>query len=144
MSLDISPPLSYETSVAFVQRVQVLWNNGEPEDVIGLFAADCEWRDNERQLSSKTEISNYLHQCQKTQLHYSVRAELWSHSFFRLAISFQSEWQNPKRGHWFRSSGHLFVRLDNIGKIKEFCLSTSENEISVNQRRIGINSLDKK
>ena len=139
MSLGISPPLSHESSVSFVKRIQALWNDGTPETIIELFAENCEWRDNERQLCRSEEIHSFLSLCQKQQLHYSVRAELWSHSFFRMAISFQSEWQHATKGRWFRSSGHLFIRLDSIGLIKEFCLSTNGSAISVNERSIGIN-----
>jgi len=138
MNYQISPPLGYDTALTFVKNLQGTWNQGDTSQIIQRFAFDCEWRDNERQIQGVDEISEFLQRRQKEQLHYLVEAELWSHSFFRLAVSFQSEWQNAKRGKWFRSSGHIFIRIDNIGRIKEFCISTSGVPISVDERRLGV------
>ena len=133
-----SPPLSHETATTFVKKLQLTWNDGDAAEMAEVFSQDCEWRDNSRQLQGKDEIQEYLQSRIQEQLHFQVKAELWSHSFFRLAVSFQSEWQNATKGKWYRASGHIFIRLDNIGGIKEFCLSTSDTAISVNQRTHGI------
>ena len=123
MTIPIIPPLDHEKAASYVKQLESLWNDGEAHQVISTFAEDCEWRDNERQLSGNSEILNLFTDCQNEKVNYRVRGELWSYSFFRIAVSFQSEWQDAESKH--RNCGHVFIRMDGLGKIKEFCLSSS-------------------
>lgn len=125
MRLPIAPPLDYEKALEFVKQLELLWNGGQRQQLVSRFAQDCEWRDNERQLSGNAEILNLLTECQNQKANHRVRGELWSHSFFRIAVSFQSEWRGLSKDSKFRNCGHIFIRLDGLGKIKEFCLSSS-------------------
>ena len=125
MRLPIAPPLDHEKAAEFVRKLESFWNEGKSQQLNSVFSEDCEWRDNERQLTGNTEIMNLMNECRNEKVNYRVRGELWSHSFFRIAVSFQSEWRDSKKDSKFRNCGHVFIRLDSSGKIKEFCLSSS-------------------
>ncbi len=135
----MTPPLSHDKAEAIVKAAQDIWNFADINEIGGLFNDDCEWRDNHRHLHNKQSVFDFLRLKKLSERHYQVRAEVWSHSFFRLAVSFQSEWQHAIKDRWYRSSGHIFIRLDNFGLVKEFCLSTNGRAIQANERSIGFN-----
>lgn len=133
------PPLSLENATKVVKVAETIWNNGDAYEIANLFNNDCEWRDNQRHLHGKQDILSFIQRRQRNETNYKVYAELWSHSFFRLAVSFQSEWQREHSEQWFRLSGHIFMRLDSFGLINEFCLSTNSKVISAKERSVGFN-----
>jgi nuclear transport factor 2 (NTF2) superfamily protein len=140
MNQGFVPPLTLDKAAEAVKFAESIWNKGEAQETAELFNNNCEWRDNQRHLHGKQDILNFLLKKQRDETNYQLRAELWSHSFFRLAVSFQSEWQNVGNEQWLRSSGHIFIRLDSFGLINEFCLSTNGKVITAKERSIGFNS----
>lgn len=139
MNQGFVPPLSQDKAVDAVKFVESIWNNAEAHQISDLFNNDCEWRDNQRHLHGKQDILSFLQERQRKEANYRVRAELWSHSFFRLAVSFRREWQHVRDEQWFRTSGHIFIRLDSFGLINEFCLSANGKVITAKERSIGFN-----
>ena len=134
MKLNISPPLTLDRTVEAVKVAQEIWNSGDINNITSLLSENCEWRDSQQHMKGRKEIAEYMKKKKKVEQHYSVRAELWSYSTFRLAVSFYSEWQNVKNDNWFRSSGHIQINLDQYGLINEFCLSTNGKAIKVNKK----------
>lgn len=139
MNISFKPPFTNETAAEAIKLGQAVLNSGSNEEKANMFSDDCVWRDGERHITGRISILAYLNQKETRVSHYQVRAELWSHSFFRVSASFQSEWQRTDNNRWYRSSGHLFVRLDQSGLIKEFCISADGSPISTNQKSIGFN-----
>ena len=139
MNLNITPPLSLERSVDAVKEAQEIWNSGDISEITSLLSTNCEWRDSLQHIRGRTEIASYMKKKEKLERNYSVTAELWSYSTFRLAVSFFSEWQHVKKDVWFRSSGHIQINLDKHGLINEFCLSTNGKAVEIKKRGIGVN-----
>jgi len=139
MNRNMSTLLNYKKALSVVKLSEDIWNNGDITEIIKLFTEDCVWRDNEQHIHGKEQILNYLQKKADTKLFYKVKAQLWSYALYQLNVSFYSEWQFSKNQQWFRSSGHLFVRLDSIGLIKEFCQSTNGKAIRVDRQVVGTN-----
>jgi nuclear transport factor 2 (NTF2) superfamily protein len=131
MKLNIRPPLNLDQSVEGVRKAQEIWNSDNINQFTSLLSENCEWRDSHQHLKGRAEIAEYMSKKRQLVRNYSVKAELWSYSTFRLAVSFYSEWQHSKKDVWFRSSGHIQVNLDQHGLINEFCLSTNGKAVQV-------------
>jgi uncharacterized protein len=130
-------PLSNESALMAAQIGEHSWNNSKPEQLITLFSTDSEWRDKNHCLIGKHAIQTHLQQKGALGLHYQTRVTLWAHSFSRLALCFESEWQHAHNGKWYRSKGTALVQLDNNGLIHELNITANDTPISANDRTIG-------
>jgi nuclear transport factor 2 (NTF2) superfamily protein len=133
MNFGFTPPLSFEKATSAVKIAEGIWNKADLDEVAALFHQNCEWRDNHRHIKGREAILKYLKEKERGEVQYKVRARLWSHSFFRLAVSFQSEWRHTSRPYNYRTSGHIFIVLDNYGLAKEFCISSFGRAVRVNE-----------
>ena len=91
MKFGICPPLGLESAFLAVKRTEEIWNAGITDAICTIFHQEGEWRLSYCHLKDKSVIVNYLSRKESLQRNGLVKTELWSHSSFRLVVSFRSE-----------------------------------------------------
>lgn len=130
-------PLNHESALVAAQIGEDAWNSGNPEQVARLFSVNSEWWNRDQFLAGHENIQAYLQEKSTFGLHYRTRVNLWSHSFSRLSLRFESEWQCSDKGRWYRTRGTALVQLDNKGFIQELSVSSNHAVIEAGDRQIG-------
>lgn len=130
------PPLNFEAALAAVQTLEQRWNQGSADSAIELFSPDCEWLYLGESKQGNEQVYKALIEFWQQRLHFRLKAELWTHSFSRLALRYQAEWQHASNGRWQRSRGNSLLQLDNEGLIRELFQAENTQLINSGERRL--------
>ncbi|GAB1257847.1 hypothetical protein NBRC116494_23490 [Aurantivibrio plasticivorans] len=120
------PPLTGNLATAFVSRAQTLWNQGDAEQLVQLFAPHCDWYSCNQTLLGQQALFQSLQDQFKSRSHCQVALKLRSHSFTRLSIDYQAYRQDSKNLHGKRGNGSALVQLNSNGLISELKIVGSQ------------------
>lgn len=130
------PPLNFEAALVAVQTWEEVWNECSADKSMELFSPDCEWLYAGICWQGSEQIFAALQKYWQCRLHFKCKAELWTHSFSRLAIRFYAEWQQANNGQWQQCQGSSLLQLDNDGRIRELYQSESVLMLASSDRKL--------
>ncbi|MGK4585128.1 nuclear transport factor 2 family protein [Kitasatospora sp. HPMI-4] len=122
------PPFDEETARQKVQAAEDAWNTRDPERVALAYTEDSVWRNRDRFLTGRAEITAFLREKWSRELDYALRKELWSFGGNRIAVRFQYEHRDDS-GQWWRSYGNELWEFTEDGLM-------SRREAGINDVRI--------
>ncbi|MEV0534009.1 nuclear transport factor 2 family protein [Kitasatospora sp. NPDC050463] len=99
------PPFTAETAAAKVQAAEDAWNTRDPQRVALAYTPDSVWRNRDRFVNGREEITAFLADKWAREHEYALRKQLWSFTGNRIAVRFQYEWHDDD-GQWWRSHGN--------------------------------------
>jgi nuclear transport factor 2 (NTF2) superfamily protein len=138
MQLTPIPPFTRATALAKVQAAEDVWNTQDPAKVVLLCSADCVWRNRDDSFQGRAAIEYFLRRKWAVESHYQLTNELWAFTDNRISVRFEYEWQHANTGQWFRCLGNEHWQFDSNGYMTRRELSSNDDPISADKRRIGI------
>lgn len=105
MSRPPLPPFTAETAALKVRAAEDGWNSRDPERVALAYTPDSRWRNRDRFLTGRGEITAFLTAKWAREQDYRLIKELWSFTDNRIAVRFVYEWHDSA-GQWWRSHGN--------------------------------------
>lgn len=133
------PPFNHESALAKVQAAEDAWNSRDPVRVAQAYSVDSVWRNRDSFLQGREEITEFLADKWKKELHYKLMKELWAYSGNRISVRFEYEWQHAETGQWFRTHGNEHWEFADDGHMTRRDMSANDIPISCGERRIGQN-----
>ena len=129
------PPFTEETARAKVQAAEDAWNTRDPERVALAYTEDSEWRNRDRFLTGRAEITAFLRDKWQRELDYRLRKELWAFTDDRIAVRFEYEWHDAD-GQWWRSYGNENWEFTPEGLMRRRYASINDLPITAAERRL--------
>ncbi|MFJ9694424.1 nuclear transport factor 2 family protein [Kitasatospora sp. NPDC101183] len=129
------PPFDEETARRKVQAAEDAWNSRDPERVALAYTEDSVWRNRDRFVTGREEITAFLHEKWARERDYALRKELWGFRGHRMAVRFQYEYRDAD-GQWWRAYGNELWEFDEEGLMRRREASINERAIAPEQRRI--------
>ncbi|ARX81060.1 MULTISPECIES: nuclear transport factor 2 family protein [Streptomyces] len=129
------PPFDEETAQLKVQAAEDAWNTRDPERVALAYTVDSVWRNRDRFLVGRDEITAFLRDKWSREGEYALRKELWDFHGPRIAVRFQYECQTLD-GQWWRSYGNELWEFTAEGLMARREASINDVPISEAERRI--------
>lgn len=129
------PPFDEETALLKVQAAEDAWNTRDPERVALAYTVDSVWRNRDRFLAGRDEITAFLRDKWSRESEYALRKELWDFHGPRIAVRFQYECRTLD-GQWWRSYGNELWEFTAEGLMARREASINDVPISEAERRI--------
>ncbi|GAA2275925.1 nuclear transport factor 2 family protein [Kitasatospora cystarginea] len=129
------PPFDEETALQKVQAAEDAWNTRDPEQVALAYTEDSVWRNRDRYLTGRAEITAFLREKWSRELDYALRKELWGFRGNRMAVRFQYE-HHDASGQWWRSYGNELWEFTEDGLMRRREASINDVRIDGTERRI--------
>ena len=129
------PPFTEQTAQAKVRAAEDAWNSRDPERVALAYTEDSEWRNRDRFITGRAEITAFLRDKWQRELDYRLRKELWAWTGNRIAVRFEYEWHNAE-GQWWRSYGNENWEFDADGLMRKRFASINDLPIAAAERRV--------
>ncbi|MGI5472632.1 nuclear transport factor 2 family protein [Streptomyces sp. CA-132043] len=123
------PPFDEQTARQKVRAAEDAWNTRDPERVALAYTEDTVWRNRDRYLTGRDEVTAFLREKWARELDYVLRKELWAFEGDRIAVRFQYECRDAA-GQWWRSYGNELWEFAENGLMRR-------REASINDVRIG-------
>ncbi|MEV0090962.1 nuclear transport factor 2 family protein [Streptomyces sp. NPDC050738] len=135
MSKPPFPPFDAESARRKVQAAEDAWNTRDPEKVALAYTEDSVWRNRDRFVEGRKEITEFLREKWERELDYALRKELWSYTDDRIAVRFQYE-HHDTAGQWWRSYGNELWEFTPEGLMRRREASINDVRITEGERRI--------
>ncbi|TQF01862.1 nuclear transport factor 2 family protein [Kitasatospora acidiphila] len=129
------PPFTAESARLKVQAAEDAWNTRDPERVALAYTPDCEWRNRDRFLHGRGEITAFLREKWSRELDYRLRKELWAFTGNRISVRFAYEWHD-NTGQWWRSYGNEQWEFAANGLMSRRYASINDQAITEEARRL--------
>jgi nuclear transport factor 2 (NTF2) superfamily protein len=129
------PPFDEETALQKVQAAEDAWNSRDPERVALAYTEDSVWRNRDRFVTGRDEITTFLRDKWTRELDYALRKELWAFRGNRIAVRFQYECHDTT-GQWWRSYGNELWEFTEEGLMRRREASINDARITEAERRI--------
>ncbi|MGW8376709.1 nuclear transport factor 2 family protein [Streptomyces sp. ODS28] len=129
------PPFDEDSARQKVQAAEDAWNTRDPERVALAYTEDSVWRNRDRFLTGRAEITEFLREKWERELDYALRKELWSFGGDRIAVRFQYECRDAA-GQWWRSYGNELWEFTAEGLMARREASIDDVRIEESERRI--------
>ncbi|PPK63281.1 nuclear transport factor 2 family protein [Actinokineospora auranticolor] len=124
-----------ETARRKVQAAEDLWNTRDPERVAAAYTRGAVWRNRDRFVTGRGEITWFLRDKWDRELDYALRKEMWGFRENRIGVRFQYECRDPS-GRWWRSYGNELWEFAPDGLMRRREASINDLPIAADQRRI--------
>ncbi len=131
----LTPPFTEATARAKVQAAEDAWNTMNPERVALAYSEDCEWRNRDRFLNGRKEITEFLREKWARERDYKLRKEYWAHTDNHIAVRFEYESRDAD-GQWWRSYGNEMWEFDADGLMRRRYASINDAPIEETDRRL--------
>lgn len=128
------PPFTFETALEKIQMAEDAWNSQDPEKVSKAYTIDSEWRNRDTFVNGREEIVVFLQKKWEKELNYKLRKEYWAHTYNRIAVRFEYEYQT-KDGNWFRAYGNENWEFDENGLMAKRYASINDIAIKEKERK---------
>lgn len=128
------PPFSIDTAAQKVRLAEDAWNSRSPEQVALAYTLDSKWRNRDRFITGRDQITAFLTEKWATELEYRLIKELWACTDDRIAVRFAYEWRSGA-GQWFRSYGNENWEFDENGLMKNRIASINDVPIECRERK---------
>ncbi|AUY47842.1 nuclear transport factor 2 family protein [Streptomyces sp. CB01881] len=129
------PPFTAETAAAKVQAAEDAWNTRDPQRVALAYTPDSVWRNRDRFVNGREEITAFLTDKWAREHEYALRKQLWSFTGDRIAVRFQYEWHDDE-GQWWRSHGNELWEFAPDGLMRRREASINDVPITEAERTI--------
>jgi nuclear transport factor 2 (NTF2) superfamily protein len=129
------PPFDAASAAAKVQAAEDAWNTRDPVRVAAAYSPDSVWRNRDRFLTGRAEITAFLEEKWDRELEYALRKDLWAFEGNRIATRFQYECHDVD-GQWWRSYGIELWEFDDEGYMRRREASINDVRIDAAERRI--------
>ncbi|MDH6139983.1 nuclear transport factor 2 (NTF2) superfamily protein [Kitasatospora sp. GP30] len=129
------PPFTAESARLKVQAAEDAWNTRDPERVALAYTPDCEWRNRDRFLYGRGEITAFLREKWSRELDYRLRKELWAFTGNRISVRFEYEWHD-NASQWWRSYGNEQWEFAGNGLMSRRYASINDQAITEEARRL--------
>jgi nuclear transport factor 2 (NTF2) superfamily protein len=129
------PPFDEETALQKVQAAEDAWNTRDPERVALAYTEDSVWRNRDRFVTGRNEITAFLRDKWTQELDYALRKELWGFRGNRIAVRFQYECHDTS-GRWWHSYGNELWEFTEEGLMRRREASINDARITEAERRI--------
>ena len=129
------PPFTEETARQKIQMAEDAWNSKDPNKVSLAYTKDSQWRNRNEFVNGREAIVEFLTHKWETELHYSLKKEYWAHTYNRIAVRFEYEYQN-KQGQWYRAYGNENWEFDENGLMAKRFASINDLAIQPEERRL--------
>ncbi len=127
------PPFTLESAAEKVRRAEDAWNSRDPARVALAYTADSRWRNRDKFLSGRAEITRFLAAKWQREHDYRLIKSLWAHDAGRIAVRFAYEWHDAA-GQWWRSHGNENWQFDPAGLMAERHASINDVAITAAER----------
>lgn len=131
----LTPPFTDATARAKVQAAEDAWNTKDAERVALAYSEDCEWRNRDRFLNGREEITEFLREKWAREQDYKLRKEYWAHTDNHIAVRFEYESRDAD-GQWWRSYGNEMWEFDADGLMRRRYASINDAPIEETDRRL--------
>ena len=131
----LTPPFTDATARAKVQAAEDAWNTKDAERVALAYSEDCEWRNRDRFLNGREEITEFLREKWAREQDYKLRKEYWAHTDNHIAVRFEYESRDAD-GQWWRSYGNEMWEFDEDGLMRRRYASINDAPIEETDRRL--------
>lgn len=131
----LTPPFTDATARAKVQAAEDAWNTKDAERVALAYSEDCEWRNRDRFLNGREEITEFLREKWAREQDYKLRKEYWAHTDNHIAVRFEYESRDAD-GQWWRSYGNEMWEFDADGLMRRRYASINDAPIDETDRRL--------
>ncbi|MCL1513318.1 nuclear transport factor 2 family protein [Parasaccharibacter sp. TMW 2.1891] len=128
------PPFSIDTAAQKVRLAEDAWNSRSPEQVALAYTLDSKWRNRDRFITGRDQITAFLTEKWATELEYRLIKELWACTDDRIAVRFAYEWRSGAE-RWFRSYGNENWEFDENGLMKNRIASINDVPIGCRERK---------
>jgi nuclear transport factor 2 (NTF2) superfamily protein len=125
------PPFNKETAKAKVQAAEDAWNSKNPDKVSMAYSLDTKWRNRDRFLTGRKEVSDFLTGKWDKELDYKLKKHLWSFTDNRISVRFIYEWKHVSTGQCYRTHGNEHWEFDKEGLMQ--VRDMSANDIKINE-----------
>ena len=129
------PPFDAASAAAKVQAAEDAWNTRDPVRVAAAYSPDSVWRNRDRFLTGRAEITAFLEEKWDRELEYALRKDLWAFEDNHIATRFQYECHDVD-GQWWRSYGIELWEFDAEGYMRRREASINDLRIDAAERRI--------
>ncbi|GAA0446654.1 MULTISPECIES: nuclear transport factor 2 family protein [Streptomyces] len=129
------PPFDERTARQKVQAAEDAWNTRDPERVALAYTEDTVWRNRDRHLTGRAEVTAFLREKWARELDYVLRKELWAYEGDRIAVRFQYECRDAA-GQWWRAYGNELWEFAPDGLMSRREASINDVRISAAERRL--------
>ncbi|WP_431040634.1 nuclear transport factor 2 family protein [Streptomyces sp. P1-3] len=130
-----SPPFDEQTALEKVQAAEDAWNTRDPEHVALAYTEDSVWRNRDRFVTGRDEITAFLREKWARELDYALRKELWAFHGNRIAVRFQYEFHDAA-GQWWRAYGNELWEFTGDGLMCRREASINDVRITEAERRV--------
>ncbi|WKX73958.1 nuclear transport factor 2 family protein [Streptomyces sp. XD-27] len=129
------PPFDEQTALQKVQAAEDAWNTRDPERVALAYTEDAVWRNRDRFVTGRDEITAFLREKWARELDYALRKELWAFEGDRIAVRFQYEFHDAA-GQWWRAYGNELWEFAEDGLMRRREASINDVRITEAERRV--------
>ncbi|MEU6116887.1 nuclear transport factor 2 family protein [Streptomyces sp. NPDC047117] len=129
------PPFDEQTARQKVRAAEDAWNTRDPERVALAYTEDTVWRNRDRYLTGRDEVTAFLREKWARELDYVLRKELWAFEGDRIAVRFQYECHDAA-GQWWRSYGNELWEFAENGLMRRREASINDVRIGAEERRL--------
>lgn len=129
------PPFDEESALRKVQAAEDAWNTRDPERVALAYTEDSVWRNRDRFVTGRPEITAFLREKWERELDYALRKELWAFGGDQIAVRFQYEYREAT-GQWWRAYGNELWEFAEDGLMRRREASINEVAVTAAERRI--------
>lgn len=129
------PPFDEQSALEKVQAAEEAWNTCDPERVALAYTEDSVWRNRDRFVTGREQITELLQEKWSRERSYALRKELWGFRGNRIAVRYQYECHDAAR-QWWRSYGNELWEFTDDGLMSRRESSINDVPISEADRRI--------
>ena len=122
----ITPPFTMDSALEKVKELQEVWATLDPNAICSLTTIDTQWRDRIDFCNGQEAVKEFLTKKWAVCHNYTIHRELWGFRNHRMAVRFESRWQEAD-GRGVKGYGIEVFEFDDQGCINK--RYASENDL---------------
>ena len=127
------PPFTNDSAIAKVRAAENAWNTRDAEKVALAYTPDSRWRNRDRFIRGRDEITAFLKDKWARELDYRLIKSLWAFDDNVIAVRFAYEYRTQD-DVWFRAYGNEMWRFDANGLMARREASINDVRIAADER----------